>query len=75
MIFAPFYELVAADASPGFPPDARLARETALMTRFFADYDAARRPKPTAGEVESLTLSIAEIDDVLTRIEVWNLRR
>ena len=75
MMFAPFYELLAADVSLRFPPDARLARETELLSRFFADYSAARNPKPTAAEVAPLKLSSAEIDDLLTRIEVWNLRR
>jgi hypothetical protein len=75
MIFAPFYDLDAAETSLGFPRDARLARETDLMTRFFAAYRAARHPKPTAAAVEPLKLSVAEVDELLTRIEVWNLRR
>jgi hypothetical protein len=75
MIFPSFYELVAADPSLGLPPDARLTRQTELFARFFADYRAVKHPKPTAGEVGPLKLSIAELDELLTRIEVWNLRR
>jgi len=75
MIFAPFYALDAADTSLGFPPDARLARQTELLTRFSADYHAARHPKSAAGEVQPLQLSLAQIDDLLTRIEVWNVKR
>ena len=75
MIFAQFYDLQPADPSLGFPGDARLACATNLMTTFFADYEAARHPKATVAEVLPLKLSIAEIDDLLTRIEVWNLRR
>ena len=75
MIFAPFYDLQAADASLSLPPDAHQARETLLASRFFDDYRAARHPKPTAAEVAPMKLSHAEIDELLAQIELWNLRR
>jgi hypothetical protein len=75
MIFAPFYELPPADPSLGLPPDARPARETGLLPRFLADYHGARRPVPDAAAVRPPALTIAEVNALLERIEVWNLRR
>jgi hypothetical protein len=75
MIFQPFYALHGADSALGLPPDARPARETDLFARFFADYRAARHPAATPAEVVAPTMSPAEIDDLLTQIEVWNVRR
>ena len=75
MIFGPFYALAPAGPEARLPANARLATGTEMLSRFFADYDAARHPVTTAEEVGPMRLSAAEIDELLERIEVWNLRR
>lgn len=75
MIFAPFYALAPAGPAPGMPADARLARGTELLSRFFAAYNAARHPGAQPADVRPMQLSAAEIDELLERIELWNLRR
>ena len=75
MIFALFYELHPADPALALPADAKIARQTDLMARFLDDYHQARHPKPQAAEVLPLKLSIDQINEILTQIEVWNMRR
>lgn len=75
MVFAPFYELKAAVPGRGLREDARVVCGTALLAAFRADYDAARRPVPEAGMVAPMQLAAHELDELLERIEVWNLRR
>lgn len=75
MIFAQFFEFGPVDPAPGWPGDARVARGTQLLARFYADYGNARKPKVLPAEVVPLKLSPAEVDDLLGRIELWNLRR
>jgi hypothetical protein len=74
-IFPPFYELYRPDASAGYPIDAQLLRATELFARFFEDYESARHPRTDPTDMVPMRLTVEQIDELLTRIEVWNLRK
>jgi hypothetical protein len=75
MVFAPLFELRPAPPAMGLPPDALLAAGTELLTLFYADYLSARHPVPDASAVKPPRLTAMQIDELLERIELWNLRR
>jgi hypothetical protein len=74
MIFAPFYELIPAEPTSSYPPDARLTQPTELAAKFFADYRSARFPKRRGGR-RAAENSARGHRPMLEQIEVWNLRR
>ena len=79
IIFAPLYELRPAqesNAAPApMPSDARLRMRRRCRRVSSRRITPRDHPKSNTADVRPLPMDVAEIDALLTQIEVWNLRR